>query len=118
MTAGDWYYVVGEYTLQSSPNGCADTATYPGGIDIWVNGVYWEQSRHGDTGCMSQYQVAPQAGSSAVNIGTMAKDAWFAGAIGNVAIYDHLLSATQIAKHYRAMTGKDPTGTCTDTCTF
>jgi hypothetical protein len=67
---------------------------------------------------MSQYQVVPQANDSPLNIGTMATDAWFAGAIGKVAIYDVRLSDAQIAAHFAAMTGRAPTGSCADTCGF
>src|SRR5215510_2782728 len=93
IKAGSWYHVVGEYTLEQSPSGCADADTYPGGIDIWVNGVKWNQASHGDTGCMSQYQVKPEANGSPLNIGTMAKDAWFQGAIAKVAIYGKRLTS-------------------------
>ena len=65
-----------------------------------------------------KYSVVPEANDSPVNIGTMAQDAWFQGAIGKVAIYDFLLSETQITNHYRVMTGESPTGSCDDTCTF
>ena len=41
---------------------------------------------------MSQYNVVPAANGSPLNIGTMAMDAWFPGAIGKVAIYDKLLT--------------------------
>ena len=91
---------------------------YPGMIDIWVNGVRWAHSSHGQTGCMSQYNVIPAANNSPLNIGTMSMDAWFPGAIGKVAIYDKLLTSAQVTAHYRAMTGASPTGTCGNTCSF
>ena len=40
-------------------------------IDIWVNGVRWAHASHGQTGCMSQYDVIPAANNSPLNIGTM-----------------------------------------------
>ena len=48
----------------------------------------------------------------------MAMDAWFQGAIGKLAIYDKLLSQAQITSHYMLMTGKAPTGSCADDCSF
>ena len=60
----------------------------------------------------------PAANNSPLNVGTMAMDAWFAGAIGKVAIYDKLLSQAQITGHYMLMTGKSPTGSCADDCSF
>jgi len=118
IQAGNWYHVVATYTTKSQPVDCMNTTLYPGSIEIWVNGVKWDQSSHGQTGCMSQYQVIPQIGNSAVNIGTMTTDSWFQGAIGKVAIYGHPLDQTQIENHYQVMTGKQPTGTCADTCSF
>ena len=118
IQAGQWYYVVGQYTTLSQPSDCTNSATYPGSINVWVNGVLWNQSYHGQTGCMSQYNVVPTANNSALNIGTMALDSWFQGAIGKVAIYNYLLSQSQITNHYQVMTGKQPTGSCADTCSF
>ena len=118
IAAGDWYHVVGEYTTVNTPADCPDAEAYPGSIDIWVNGVKWDHASHGETGCLSQYQVVPEANDSPLDIGTMATDTWFAGAIGKVAIYDVLLSDAQIAAHFEAMTGRAPTGRCADTCRF
>ncbi|HTQ08225.1 MAG TPA: LamG-like jellyroll fold domain-containing protein [Polyangiaceae bacterium] len=118
IQANGWYHVVGEYTTLTQPAGCDDAGTYPGSVDLWVNGVNWHQASHGQTGCMSQYQIVPVANDSPLNIGTMAYDSWFQGAVGKVAIYDTLLSDATITRHYTAMTGKAPTGSCADTCSF
>jgi hypothetical protein len=118
VTAGTWYYIVGEYTTVTAPADCTNTQMYPGSIDVWVDGVKWDQAQHNPTGCMSQYSVAPKANSSPVNIGTMAMDTWFEGAIGKVAVYGYLLSQTQITAHYQTMTGKAPTGSCANTCSL
>ena len=116
--AFDWEYVVVEY--QTLTNTGATGCTTPiGTIMIWVNGVEWDQAIHSDTGCMSQYGITPTAHTSVVNIGTMATgdNAYFQGAIGKVAIYDSLLTQTQINNHFTAMTGTSPSGSCGDTCT-
>jgi len=118
VQAGEWLHVVGEYSTQTAPPACRSTQAYPGAINIWVNGVEWNQSVHGQTGCMSQYSVRPQANNSPLNIGTMALDSYFRGAIGKVAIYDYLLTQSQIGRHYSAMTRKQPAGSCADTCSF
>jgi hypothetical protein len=118
IQAGSWYHVVGEYSTEQTPSGCSNADEFPGGIDIWVNGVKWNHASHGDTGCMSQYDVKPEAKSSALNIGTMAKDAWFQGSIAKVAIYGVRLTNEQVAHHYQVMTGKAPTGSCASTCSF
>jgi hypothetical protein len=115
---GTWYHIVGEYTTTTQPSDCQNASTYPGMIDIWVNGVKWNHGSHGQTGCMSQYNVVPTASTSPLNIGTMAMDAWFPGAIGKVAIYDKLLSAAQVTAHYTKMKGTAPTGSCAATCSF
>ena len=83
-----------------------------------MNGVPWDQAAHNPTGCFSQYQVVPKANGSALNIGTMALDTWFKGAVGKVAVYGYLLGQAQIATHYQAMTGKAPQGSCANTCSL
>ncbi len=112
---GQWFHVVGQYSTKDTPSGCS--ASTPGKIDIWVNGVKWDQSSHGDTGCMSQYNVTPKANGSALNVGRMASEYAFPGAVGKVAVYDHLLSDERIAAHFEAMTNQAPSGNCGDTCT-
>jgi len=116
LQAGQWLHIVGEYQTQTTPSGC--NTAYPGGINIWVNGVEWNMSYHSPTGCMSQYKILPKAGSSPFDIGTMALDSWFAGAIGKVAVYNYLLSQAQINAHFQAMTGATPSGSCANTCTI
>lgn len=116
LQTGQWLHVVGEYQTDTTPSAC--NSAYPGTINIWVNGVEWNQSYHGNTGCMSQYNIKPQAGSSPLNIGVMALDYWFKGAVGKVAIYNYLLSQDQINSHFTAMTGAAPSGSCADTCTI
>lgn len=118
MMAGTWYHVVGSYTTLKQPSDCQNTAKSPGSIDIWVNGVKWNHGSHGQTGCMSQYDVIPKANGSALNIATMAKESFFKGAIAKVAIYDHALDQAAIDSHYWLMTGKQPTGSCAATCSF
>lgn len=116
ISAGQWIHVVGEYTTNNQPSNCSNSQTYPGSINIWVDGVEWSQSSHAPTGCMSQFSVAPKTGTSPVNIGTMALDYWFKGAVGKVAFYNYLLSQSQIATHYQKMTGQIPVGSCGATC--
>jgi len=124
IQAGHWYHVVGEYTTLTTPSDCSggtpprDPTTYPGQIDIWVDGVKWDQAVHAPTGCMDQYTVTPVANNSSFRIGTVEADSFFEGAIGKVAIYNYLLTQDQITAHYEAMTGLVPGGTCGDTCTL
>lgn len=121
IQVGQWLHIVGEYTTDPSktPADCTSGST-PGAINIWVNGVMWNQSVHGQTGCMGQFSIIPTANNSPLNIGTMATDTWFEGAIGKVAIYNYLLTQGQITNHYQTMTGKQPSGSCgtQGTCTF
>jgi hypothetical protein len=118
IQAASWYHVVGEYTTHSQPADCPNVPSSPGSINVWVNGVPWNQTNHNPTGCMSQYNVVPAANNSPLNIGTMALDTWFQGAVGKVAVYDYLLTQPQISAHYTQMTGKQPTGSCAATCTL
>jgi hypothetical protein len=89
-------------------NGTAVSDEESGTFGIWVNGVEWNHASHGQTGCMSQYNVVPTAGSSPLNIGTMAMDGWFPGPIGKVAIYDHLHSG---ADHRQSSCRRSPSRT-------
>jgi hypothetical protein len=114
IQAGHWYHVVGEYQTLTQPAGCSGPQV--GGINIWVDGVEWDKAAHGQTGCMSQYGITPVANNSPLQIGSMALDTWFEGAIGKVAIYDYLLTPAQIASHFSSMTGKTPGGSCGSTC--
>ena len=115
LRGSQWLYVVGEYQTLYTPSDCNTSS--PGTINIWVNGVQWNQSYHSPTGCMSQLNVTPKALSSPLDIGTMAMDTWFAGAIGKVAIYDHLLTQAQINAalpcHDRRATVRQLPDTCT-----
>jgi hypothetical protein len=115
ISAGKWIHVVAEYQIQTTPSGCDSSS--PGAINIWVNGIKQSFPDHAPTGCMSQYSVKPKVNSSPLNIGTMALDTWFKGAIGKVAIYDHLLTQAEISAHFKAMAGKNPSGSCGATCT-
>jgi hypothetical protein len=117
LRPGQWLYVVGEYQTLTTPAQC--NSMYPGTINVWVNGVEQDFAQHEPTGCMSQYEIVPQALSSPLNIGTMtAHDTWFPGAVGKVAIYDHLLTQAQIDAHFTAMTGAHVSGSCDETCTI
>jgi hypothetical protein len=111
---GHWVHVVAEYDTKNTPSGCS--SSQPGEINIWVNGVKQNFASHAPTGCMSQYSIVPKANSSDLMIATMAMDTWFKGAIGKVAIYDSLLTPAQITAHFKAMTGKSPTGSCASDC--
>jgi concanavalin A-like lectin/glucanase superfamily protein len=116
IQAGRWYHVVGEYQTLTTPSGC--NSSYPGSINIWVNGIKQSFADHSPTGCMSQYSIRPVSNSSPLKIGTMAGDFWFAGAIAKAAIYDHLLTQSQITAHFTTMTGLQPSGSCGNTCTI
>jgi hypothetical protein len=115
LQAGQWVHVVAEYQTTSTPSQCS--SSYPGTINIWINGIKQNFAAHAPTGCMSQYKVTPKSASSPLNIGTMALDTWFKGAVGKVAIYNYLLTQTQIEEHFKAMAGQPPSGSCGDTCT-
>jgi hypothetical protein len=110
---GQWIYVVGEYQTLTNPSECSMPR---GTINIWVNGVEWNAAHHYPGGCMSQFGVTPVTGNSPLNVGTMAMDTFFPGAVGKVAIYDRLLTQPEISSHYEAMTGKKPAGSCADSC--
>jgi Concanavalin A-like lectin/glucanases superfamily len=90
MTAGTSYHVVGTY----------DNAT---GATLYVNGVVAAKTMPGAI-------PAPQTGDyggttyiGALNaVGQAGLTQYFTGSISNCALYDHALSAVQIAAHYNA----------------
>ncbi len=112
LEAGQWLYVVGEFQTLSTPSAC--DPTYPGTIGIWVNGVPWSPAY--PYGCMSAFDITPQAAGSTLRIGAVQLNRFFPSAIGKVAVYDTLLSQAQITAHFAAMTGAQPSGTCAVTC--
>lgn len=114
IKAGQWIHVVAEYDTTATPSACS--SKYPGTINIWVDGIEQSFADHAPTGCMSQYSITPKAGNSPLDIGTMALDTYFKGAVGKVAIYDRLLSQTEINAHFQAMTGASPSGSCSVIC--
>jgi hypothetical protein len=73
-----------------------DMAT--GTISIYKDGV-----RRG-TVPLSQFNVTPATTSAPFNIGTRNRNSWFSGAVGKVAVYDHVLTDAQISAHFAAMT--------------
>ena len=52
---------------------------------------------------MKQYDVTPHAGNAPFCIGTRDNNSYFEGAIGKVAVYDRILTSSQIAATYSAM---------------
>jgi Putative Ig domain/Concanavalin A-like lectin/glucanases superfamily len=116
IQAGQWLHVVGEYQTWTTPSQC--DPKFPGTINIWVNGIEQDFARHEPTGCMSEHSIVPRVNSSPLDIGTMALETWFPGAVGKVAIYNYLLTPSQVDTHYVAMTSAQPSGNCAWTCTF
>ncbi len=70
-----------------------------GYISIYKNGVLRGQVP------LSQYNVTPGITKAPFNVGTRNYNSWFQGAIGKVAVYNYILTPTQIANHYAAMSG-------------
>ena len=62
---GQTEYVYSDVPSSPSATTCQNISAYPGSINIWVNGVKWDQAAHDPTGCMSQYKVAQRAQSVA-----------------------------------------------------
>lgn len=117
LKPNQWYHIVGIYQTKMTPARC--NAKDPGSINIWVNGVKWNELGHGDTGCMSQYGIKPSAFSGTpLTIGTVARDSFLPGAVGNLALYPYELSPEQIKQSYVTMTGLQPKGACAPLCTL
>ncbi len=84
---GRWIYIVGELTLT--------------GVKIYRNGVL-RQGPPAAATLYASYQVSMRHGFAPLRIGTRNKKSFFAGAIGDVAIYPYLLSDSRIRAHFRA----------------
>lgn len=95
VTAGTWIH----YVLVIN---AADTsADYPHGYTkIYRDGVLRDQDQLEINGVV----ITPERGSAPLRVGTRDFGSWFLGAVGKVAVYDHELTAGQIAAHTTAMT--------------
>ena len=76
----------------------------------WPDGyvALYKDAELRDQVSLSQYDVTPQAGNAPFCIGTRNNDSYFEGAIGKVAVYDQVLSASSIAATYNAMFATEP----------
>jgi hypothetical protein len=76
-------------------NANARSSRYPMGYTrIYKNGVLR------DTDSLADYGIVPRSGSAPLRIGTGYLQSFFQGAIGDVAFYNHELSAARIRAHY------------------
>ncbi|MBI5201770.1 MAG: fibronectin type III domain-containing protein [Elusimicrobia bacterium] len=87
VSTSQWIHVVDVFDMTT------------GYISIYKNGVLRGKVP------FSQYNVTPTATSSPFNVGTRNYNSWFKGAIGKVAVYNYVLSQTQITNHVAAMSG-------------
>jgi Concanavalin A-like lectin/glucanases superfamily len=89
---GAWLMVT--FVLDDIPS-----PAWPAGyISIYKNGDLRGQVS------LSQFNVTPGASTAPFAIATRNLDSYFDGAIGKVAVYDHVLTGAQINATYRAMT--------------
>jgi hypothetical protein len=77
------------------------SATWPHGyVSIYQNSTLRGQVS------LSQFGVTPQAASAPFCVGTRQLQSFFEGAVGKVAVFDYVLSPSQIAAIYGAMAGQ------------
>jgi hypothetical protein len=71
----------------------------------WPNGYIslYKDGALEDTVDLKQYDVTPRAGGAPFCVGTRDSDSYFEGAIGKVAVYDRVLTSSQIEATYNAM---------------
>ncbi len=92
VTAGDWIMVTDVIDMKDT------SPQYPTGyISIYKNGVLRQKVP------LTMYHVIPKATDAPFNIGSRNFNSWFKGAVGKVAVYNHVLSDAQIISHYAAM---------------
>ena len=95
LTVGKWIYVVGELT--------------PTGVLIFKDGVL----RQGPPAKATLYanpafNVKPAHGASPIRLGTRNFHSYFQGALDEVAIYPHVLSSSEIRRHYAVALRANP----------
>jgi Concanavalin A-like lectin/glucanases superfamily len=91
VVPGAWMMVA--FVINAQPS-----AGWPAGyISIYKNGVLR------GTVSLSQYQVTPQASTAPLRIATRELESYFQGAIGKVAVFNYILSLSQIQSTYNAM---------------
>ncbi len=91
LKAGDWVHVAAVF----------DTATLVSGygtVRLYRNGVLMDHDS------MRDYAIVPRDGSAPLRVGTRDLRSFFTGAIGRVAVYDHVVSQSRLAAHFTAMT--------------
>ncbi|MGH2935047.1 MAG: LamG-like jellyroll fold domain-containing protein [Gaiellaceae bacterium] len=95
IVPGRWLYVVGELT--------------PVGVRIYCDGVLRQgPPASGTLYANPAYRIRPRSGSAPVRVGTRNFGSFFAGAIDELAIYPHLLSARQVLRHYELALAENP----------
>jgi hypothetical protein len=89
---GEWIMVT--FVIDSRPSGA-----WPDGyVRIYRNG-----RPSGGPVSLGQFNVVPHSGDAPFRIGTRDLDSFFEGAIGKVAVYDSVLSDSEIMATYAAM---------------
>jgi hypothetical protein len=92
VTVGMWIYVVAVVDMKDVSPG------FPAGyVAIFKDGI--ERGKVG----LNQFGVVPQAGNAPFRVASRDLGSFFQGAIGKVAVYDHVLTATQIGNHFSLM---------------
>lgn len=92
VTVGAWIYVVAVVDMKDVSPG------FPTGyVAIFKDGTL-----RGKVG-LNQFGVVPQPGNAPFRVASRDLGSFFQGAIGKVAVYDHVLTATQIGNHFGLM---------------
>lgn len=91
LVAGEWLHVVCVFDLNPSD-------TYPlGFVEIWRDGTKRQRVS------MTQFNTVMKAGDAPLRVGTRDMKSFFEGAVGNVAVYDYVLSEDTIKRHGELM---------------
>lgn len=92
LVVGQWMHVVCIFDLNARSG-------YPlGSVEIWRDGTHRQRVS------MTQFNTVMQPGNAPLRIGTRDLRSFFEGSIGNVAVYDKVLSDEAIQRHKRVMT--------------
>jgi Concanavalin A-like lectin/glucanases superfamily len=98
LQAGEWIHVVACY----DPGDASDPTA---GVSIYRDGRLRGGPQTQKGARYSSYGIQPRHGSAPVRFGTRDRRSFFAGTLDEVAIYPRVLTAREIAGHYRAAAG-------------
>ena len=95
----EWIHIVATFDAGSKANPKA-------GVSIYKNGVFRGGPTTQKGALYSSFNVTPQVGNAPLRFGTRSFGSFLVGGLDEAAIYPRVLTAAEVADHYRAGSGK------------